>query len=231
MTETQNFISLKDLHIHSSWHSIFEPLLPELEQIVRHLALMQKNNRTVFPVWSKIFKAFELTSLNSCRVVLLGQDPYPQPQVATGLAFANRKTTPLHKISPSLKVLLEAVEADTGPLEGIQEKLELTQWASQGVLLLNSSLTVEVRKPGSHVVLWKPFFNKLLQLLDTEDSSLLFVALGKQAADYARELKNTDVLFVKHPATDAYNGTEEFKKAKLFSKINGYLTQPIQWSA
>ena len=127
-----------------------------------------KSGRPFCPDKDDIFKAFSYCSPGDCKVVFLSQDPYPQKDVATGILFANKLETLPEQLSPSLKIIKNSLFEDLH----ISEKdsnfdPSLISWAKQGILMINSALTVEMNKIGSHVMIWRPFISKLLRNLST----------------------------------------------------------------
>lgn len=177
--------------------------------------------KSIMPEYKDIFKAFTLTSLNNLRVIFIGQDPYPQKDVATGLLFGNN-CVPL---SPSLEVIKEAAINYEIPHEPYDFDITLESWAKQGILLLNSALTVEVNKVGSHTMLWRPFIASLLKNLSTFNPGIMYVLFGNQAQTFEPYInKNNTILKVQHPAYYARTKTkmpyEVFTKIKQFIKNN-----------
>lgn len=126
-----------------------------------------------------IFRAFQLCPLKDCRVIMLGQDPYPQKGVATGVLFGNSKETPEELLSPSLQIIKECAinyEIPHGPIE-FDNTLET--WAKQGILMINTALTCEVNAIGSHVARWYPFMSKLIRNISSYDNGLCFCVVWK----------------------------------------------------
>lgn len=182
-----------------------------------------------FPAWTEIFRAFHLTPKNSIKVVILGQDPYPNYNQADGLAFSVSKT---NFLPGSLKNILKEVKNNYNyaqPLSG-----DLTTWAKQGVFLLNQILTVEKKKPLAHKNIgWEIFTTNVLKILNKEHSNLVFVFLGKQAQLQISLIdKNKHcILATSHPSPlGAHWG---FLGSKIFLKINNFLLnqqkKPILW--
>ena len=136
--------------------------LKELRKVVNSVNYLYQN-RLVVPDYSDIFKAFTLCSEHDCKVIFLGQDPYPQKGVATGVLFGNRKDT--KELSPSLEIIREACINYEVPHRPIRFDVTLESWAKQGILMLNSALTCEMNRVGSHTMVWRPFISKLLDNL------------------------------------------------------------------
>lgn len=153
-----------------------------------------------------VFKAFRACPFDACKVVIIGQDPYPQHEVATGIAFANDILAD-RPMSPSLKVMRDSVLslADSEEMPIFDPSLE--KWAAQGILLLNSALTVATDKPGSHAEGWKPFLSSLVEQLSQARPELFWILFGKQAWEFKDFIQNsgTNVITEYHPAYFARN--------------------------
>jgi uracil-DNA glycosylase len=182
-----------------------------------------------FPPKEKIFEAFALCPPKEVRVVILGQDPYHGAGEAHGLAFSVRQGI---KTPPSLRNIFKELESEYGI--DLTRSTDLTSWAEQGVFLLNSVLTVEKDKAGSHSKWgWEEFTNATIEFISKENAHVVFVLWG----DYARKKKNLidlskhTVIESAHPSPlSSYRG---FFGSKPFSKINAQLKEwgevEIQW--
>ena len=190
-----------------------------LNKILNFL-LVEYSKRSILPEMNNIFKAFKLCKLQDLKVIMLGQDPYPQKGIATGILFGNRKDTPEEQLSPSLKVIRDAAVNLEIPHYCINFDVTLESWAKQGVLMLNSALTVEEGKIGSHIMLWRPFIATLLKNLSEYYTDLVYVLFGKQAqtfTPYITKGYNT-IINIEHPAYYARIGKD--MSSKLFYEIN-----------
>tara|TARA_R110002049_G_scaffold122342_4_gene277182 strand:- start:570 stop:1232 length:663 start_codon:yes stop_codon:yes gene_type:complete len=183
---------------------------------------------TVFPKEELIFYALNQFNFNETRVVILGQDPYHGENQAHGLAFSVLKETP---IPPSLKNIFKEIESDLGI---VNTSGDLTPWAKQGVLLLNTTLTVEEGKPLSHQKQgWELFTDKIIKLISDELENVIFILWGAKAiskTDLINQNKHF-VLTAPHPSPlSVYRG---FYGCKHFSKTNEILKSikktPINW--
>ena len=185
---------------------------------------------TIFPKGADIFNAFNHTPFSKVKVVILGQDPYHGDGQAHGLSFSVKKGI---KVPPSLKNMYKELETD---IDGFKtpDHGELTQWADQGVLLLNATLTVRAHEPGSHQGRgWEAFTDQAISQLSAQKTGLVFLLWGKYAQNKSiliDEKKHT-VLKSAHPSPfSAYNG---FFDSKPFSKTNAVLTgrgeEPVNW--
>ena len=207
-TLPKNWVSaLKKQSLSQSFETPLSKVLDEL-----------KNDKKIAPDINDIFKAFELCSFRSTKVVIFGQDPYFQKGYANGLAFS---VSASHTIPASLMNIFKEIKSDIGSLENKNGCLK--NWASQGVLLLNSSLTVELLKPGSHANIgWHDFICDIVQIL-SKKKNIVFMLWGNHAKNFKNfidEDKNL-ILTSAHPSPlSAYRG---FFGNRHFSKCNEYL--------
>lgn len=181
----------------------------ELSSLVSKLNTLYKE-KAVFPEYKDVFKAFHVTPFSKLTTVFLGQDPYPQKGRATGLAFANPKFTPEKDQSQSLKILKDAVINHSVPHKSINFDASLEQWASQGILLLNSALTVEENEIGSHASLWRDFMEGLLKNLSDYTLGVSYVLFGSQAQSFIPFINSTRNLVLQehHPSWYAREGIQ-----------------------
>jgi uracil-DNA glycosylase len=216
--------------IHESWRNILQdeflqPYITDLKQFL----VTEKAYNTVYPSGNLIFAAFDHTPFDRVKVVILGQDPYHGPGQAHGLCFSVPAGT---RIPPSLANIFKEIRSDLGlpePTTG-----DLTPWARQGVLLLNTTLTVRAHSPASHQGKgWERFTDAVIRKLSAERAQLVFLLWGNPAQQ-KRNLIDTSrhlVLQAPHPSPlSAYRG---FFGCHHFSATNHYLTSkgitPIQW--
>ena len=175
---------------------------------------------TVFPEKKNIFKAFSLTKLDNLKVVILGQDPYHGFGQAQGLAFS----TPANiKNPPSMQNILKEIQSDLGK-KSICEDGDLTPWAKQGVLLLNTILTVEEAKPKSHHNLgWEVFTDNIIKYISDNCEDTIFILWGSPAISKTKliDRKKHHILTAPHPSPlSSYRG---FFGCKHFSQTNNIL--------
>lgn len=200
----------------------------ELNNII--LKLQRMRNYT--PSMSNIFKAFELCRYNDMKVIFLGQDPYPQKDVATGILFGNSKETKEEDLSPSLKIVRDAAVDLHVPHNSIIFDQTLESWAKQGILMINSALTVEINKVGSHTMLWRSFIASLLKNISSINTGIIYVLFGRQAQTFKPYIgKFNDVLEIEHPAYFARINKE--MPSGIFYKVNQLLKNKynttIEW--
>lgn len=191
------------------------------------------NPNTLCPALPNVFRAFKLCPYNKCRVVFIGQDLYPQKGVATGVLFGNSKDTPEDKLSSSLQVVKESAINYEIPHNPLVFDNTLESWAKQGILMINSALTCEVNRVGSHVNEWRPFVSKLLKNLSTRETGIIYVLFGRQAQTlkpYIDERYN-DIIEIEHPTFFAR--TNQIMPYSVFEKINNLLyfkyREKIEW--
>lgn len=177
---------------------------PEAMKIMGWLKTVNPN--TLCPALPNVFRAFKLCSLKDCRVVMIGMDPYPDKFMgkprATGILFGNNKDVPEDKLSPSLQVVKESAINFEIPHNIITFDQTLESWAKQGILMINSALTCELNKVGSHVNQWGPFVSKLLKNLSERETGIVYILFGRQAQTlkpYINE-KYNDIIEIEHPA-------------------------------
>lgn len=204
-----------------------QPYFTQLTEFIKH---EKAAGKTIYPLGSQIFNAFEFTPFNEVKVVIIGQDPYHGAGQAHGLCFSVNKNV---AVPPSLKNIYKELQTDiegySAPNHG-----DLSHWAKQGVLLLNATLTVEKDKAGSHQGKgWEQFTDAVIKQLSTQKEKLVFILWGKFAQSKATLIDTQKhlVLMAAHPSPfSAYNG---FFGCKHFSKTNAYLIAnnltPISW--
>jgi uracil-DNA glycosylase len=178
------------------------------------------NPNSLCPSIRNVFKAFELCKYKDCNAVFIGQDPYPQKGVATGILFGNNRDIPESKLSPSLEVIKEAAINYEIPHNCIIFDQTLESWAKQGILMINSALTCELNNIGSHVMVWRPFMTKFIKTMSEINPGIIYVLFGKQAQTFKPYInsKINHIIEVEHPAYFARNNIKMPKD--LFSKIS-----------
>ena len=186
---------------------------------------------TVYPPSTDIFNAFAFTPLENVKVVILGQDPYHEPGQANGLCFSVHKGI---RIPPSLVNIYKEMNADLGcaiPANG-----DLTGWARQGVLLLNTVLTVRAHAANSHRGIgWEEFTDAAIKVLAEQDRPLVFILWGTPARRKKALIHNPKHLIIESPHPSPLSASGGFFGSRPFSRTNEYLTScgltPIDWAA
>ncbi len=184
--------------------------------------------KTIFPPKEKVFNALNLVPTDKVKVVIIGQDPYHTFGQADGLAFSCHNGTP----QPSLRNIFKEITDDLG--YSMSASTDLTPWAKQGVMLLNTSLTVIEHLPASHSnQLWHTFTTEIVKILNELNQPIVFMLWGNHAKSFLPLLNNSNHLILQsaHPSPfSAYNG---FFGCKHFSKCNNFLMEhgltPIEW--
>lgn len=204
----------------------------DLELILQTLLKEAQDSKRFTPPVKYIFKSLEKCPFDKIRVVIIGQDPYPQINTADGLAFS---CSVQNKPEASLKFIMEAIKK-TVPLEQQDSNIsyDLTRWADQGVLLLNTAFTTTIGKPGTHQLLWKNTFVTILDSIIWNKQDIIYIFLGKHAQAYADLVPDNHLkLFASHPASAGYTGQKEWDSNNVFKTANDYLIKqkqpPILW--
>jgi uracil-DNA glycosylase len=204
----------------------------ELISIMQNLRGLYATKK-ICPEQCDIFKAFRLCPYNSLKAVFVGQDPYPQKGVATGILFGNRAEVEESELSPSLNIVKEAAINFVVPHYCITFDQTLESWARQGILMINSALTVEMNKVGSHTMMWRPFISKLLRNISENNLAGVYVLFGKQAQTFKPYInsKSNFIIEVEHPAYFARNGTKMPHQlfADVSNKVKEIYGVPIDW--
>ena len=186
---------------------------------------------TVYPPSTDIFNAFAFTPLENVKVVILGQDPYHEPGQANGLCFSVHKGI---RIPPSLVNIYKEMSSDLGC--PAPENGDLTGWARQGVLLLNTVLTVRAHAANSHRGIgWEEFTDAAIKVLADQDRPLVFILWGTPARRKKALIHNPKHLIIESPHPSPLSASGGFFGSRPFSKTNDYLVRcgltPIDWAA
>ena len=213
---------------HETWKSFinFETKKPYFKKIKDHLISDNAEGKIVLPEPKNFFRAFDLCELNKVKVVIIGQDPYHTPGVPNGLAFSVNKN---QKLPPSLINIFREIESDLGVKNYIGD---LSAWSRQGVLLLNTCLSVCAGLPASHSNIgWENFTNAAIEEIQKKEN-IIFLLWGKHAQQKKAFIQEDNfILEAAHPSPlSANNG---FFGCNHFSKTNNLLTSlgsdPIDW--
>ena len=186
-------------------------------------------SRQIFPPKDQIFSAFLLTPYKDVKVVILGQDPYHNDHQAHGLCFSVQKGV---EIPPSLVNIYQELHDDLGCY--IPNNGYLVKWAEQGVLMLNTVLTVRAHQANSHRMLgWETFTDRVIELVDAKEEPVVYLLWGTPAQKKAEMLHNPNHLVLKAPHPSPLSAYRGFFGCKHFSKTNEFLKahglEPIDW--
>ena len=220
-----------EVKIEPSWKKVLQKEFDEkyFEDLVKFVK-SEYQKSTVYPPAKFIFNAFELTPFDKVKVVILGQDPYHEVNQANGLAFSVNDGV---VIPPSLVNIYKEIVSDLGQ-KTINKNGNLENWAKQGVLMLNATLTVQSHMAGSHQNKgWERFTDAVIKILSEQKENLVFILWGGYAQKKGSVIDESKHLVIKsaHPSPlSAYNG---FFGSKPFSQTNAYLIfndkEPINW--
>ena len=205
----------------SGWDKMLSPFVNGLEfdYIINKLVECVNAGKRFTPKFKDIFNAFVECPYDDLKVIIIGQDPYPQLGVADGIAFSCSNKG---KAEKSLQYILKQTigdYTDTGRVIYTPEECDLRRWANQGVLLLNTAFTVEINSIGSHYNLWKPFTQYLFENINRHHKNIPTVLMGKKAEAWQLLLNNQKIYKVAHPASAAYRGGE-WNCNDVFNKVN-----------
>lgn len=203
----------------SGWDRFFKSFIfsSEFDLVLNQLYDQTKIDKRFTPPLKQVFRAFEECPYDELKVVIIGQDPYPQLGIADGISFSCGNT---HKLQASLKFIFEEIERTVYQGFPTGQDPDLKRWSNQGILMLNTALTVEVGKIGSHYDIWKPFTAYLLDTLNNYNPGLVYVYMGKKAEEWSTLTNDNNYkFFVKHPASAAYNGSK-WDSMDVFNKIS-----------
>jgi uracil-DNA glycosylase len=202
----------------SGWDRVFKSFIfsSEFDDILKKLYDLSQDDKRFTPPLKQVFRAFEECPYKDLKVIIIGQDPYPQLGVADGIRY-----------------ILQEVNRTVYNGHEVSKDVDLSRWSKQGVLMLNTALTVQVGKIGSHYDIWHPFTSYLLDTLNVNNTGLIYVYMGKKAKEW--DVLTSDYnhkFFVKHPASAAYSGSKWDSNnlfnevSDLTNKLNG---EPIIW--
>lgn len=219
-----------DVQIEPTWKTALatefaEPYFMTLRERVR----LAYQTEPTFPPPQDVFRAFTLTPLPRVSVVILGQDPYHGPGQAHGLAFSVKSGV---AIPPSLQNIYKEIRSDIGTL--VHDTGDLSAWAEQGVLLLNSTLTVRAGNAGAHQGWgWETFTDAVIKTISTEREQVVFLLWGNYAINKRFLIDETKHLVLTAPHPSPLSAHRGFLGCRHFSQTNVYLTKvgksPILW--
>ena len=227
----QEFInSGMDVRIEHGWKSKLQTEFDK-EYFVKMADFIREEYRTgtVYPPGSHIFQAFDLCPFDKVKAVIIGQDPYHGPGQAHGLCFSVKDGI---EFPPSLINIFREIESDLGiPMP---ESGDLTRWATQGVLLLNATLTVRARQAGSHQAKgWEEFTDHAIRVLSHEKKNLVFFLWGAYAQRKGESIDRSDHLVLESVHPSPLSASRGFFGNRHFSRCNEYLLKhgidPVDW--
>jgi len=217
----------------SGWADVLKTFIlsDDFDKILQELLRQSQDGKRFTPMVKYLFRAFEECPYNETKVIILGQDPYPLPNVADGIAFSCSND---NYIQQSLKYIHGEIENTVYPNQEYNRITDLKAWSNQGVLLINTAFTTTVNKVGSHYKIWEPFMSFLLDVIQYDKPDLVYAFLGKKAQEWSISIPETNHKFLRtHPASAAHNKQDYWHSDDLFNKINACLIrqgkEPIIW--
>ncbi|ASW44287.1 uracil-DNA glycosylase [Clostridium isatidis] len=216
--------------LNNDWnHLLKDEFKKEYYKKLRQFLIEEYKTKTVYPEMNDIFNALEFTSYKDTKVLILGQDPYHGPNQSHGLAFSVKKGV---KIPPSLKNIYKELNNDLGCY--IPNNGYLKSWADQGVLLLNTVLTVRAHEPNSHKNKgWEIFTDKIISLLNERTDPVVFILWGNPAIAKTKLITNNRHYIITSVHPSPLSASRGFFGSKPFSKTNHFLRSinktPINW--
>ena len=218
------------VHIGNDWDGLLgDEFNKDYYKRLREFLAEEYKTHVIHPDMYDIFNALKWTSYKDTKVVILGQDPYHEEHQANGLAFSVAKGV---QIPPSLVNIYKEAHDDVGidiPRHG-----DLSAWAHQGVLLLNTVLTVQAHRANSHKEKgWEIFTNHIIEAMNQREKPLVFILWGRQAIDKAKMIDQTKHCVITSPHPSPLSAYRGFFGSKPFSKTNQFLIsqgiEPIDW--
>lgn len=216
--------------LQNDWNELLkDEFEKEYYQTLRSFLKSEYSTKTIYPNMFDIYNALNYTSYNDVKVVILGQDPYHGPNEAHGLCFSVK---PEIKTPPSLVNIYKELRDDLGCY--IPNNGYLTNWAKQGILLLNTVLTVQANNPNSHKNKgWEQFTDKVISLLNKRKDPIVFILWGSPAKTKGSLITNSHHFIIESPHPSPFSAHKGFFGSKPFSKTNKFLTsigkEPINW--
>ena len=222
---------MMEIQIEESWKEVLKDEFEKtyFQHIVTFLKAEKASGKVLYPPGPLIFNSFKQTPFSKIKVVIIGQDPYHNTGQAHGLSFSVPDGIPK---PPSLLNIFKELKNDLG-IE-ISENGNLEKWASQGVLLLNASLTVRQNEPGSHAQIgWLQFTDEVIKKISTEKEGIIFLLWGKFAQEKQSLIDETKHVVLKAAHPSPFSASNGFFGCKHFSKTNEILMKqqknPIDW--
>lgn len=205
-------------------------LSDDFDKILKTLLKEAQAGHRFTPPLKQVFRAFEECPYDKLKVVIIGQDPYPQMGVADGIAFSCSNDG---RVQSSLRYMFKEIE-DTVYPDGYTWDPNLARWSNQGILMINTAFTTEISKVGQHYKLWQPFLAFLFDTLTFQNPGLVYVFMGTKAKEWSESIpENNYKLFTTHPAFAAHTNNEKWDCQNVFNLISDIVwknyKEKIQW--
>ncbi len=204
----------------SGWASVLKSFIysKDFDNIIKELAKQSSEGKRFTPTFKNMFRAFEECPYDKTKVIVVGQDPYPTVNVADGIAFSCKNTP---NLQPSIRYILTAINDTVYDGNATSSEQDLTRWANQGILLLNTALTTTVSKSGQHFKIWQPFTAYLFDWLNWHNSGIVYIYMGKKAEEWRDSVSDNNYkLIVSHPASAAYTKQQKWECNDVFNHTN-----------
>ena len=215
--------------MHNDWDQLFDQEIQKDYLLnLRYFLAKEYKTKNIYPAKENIFAAFKTTSLKDTKVVILGQDPYHGENEANGLSFSVNEGI---KLPPSLKNIYKELYDDLGITKTTGD---LTSWANQGVLLLNSVLTVLKDTPTSHSKIgWQEYTDAIIRKLNEREKTIVFILWGNYARSKKNLITNKRHYIIESPHPSPFSANSGFFGSRPFSKTNEFLKKnnikEIEW--
>lgn len=224
MSKSLNIEEIKDKIVDklkpSGWDRILRSFIysKEFEDIVLALLKQTQDGKRFTPTMKNWFRAFEECPYDELKVVIIGQDPYPGLNHADGIAFSLKDA---ENIQPSLEYMFNAINNTVYNGVNACRDIDLTRWANQGILLLNTALTTNVGKIGQHYIIWRPFMAYVFDWLSWNNPGLVYIYMGKKAEEWSDCVNDNNYkFFITHPASASYNNLKDWDCQNVFNKTS-----------
>ncbi len=217
---TQKYYFKKLMQTFMTWDKLLKHFKakPEYKMLIKNVE-KEYNSSNCFPEFTNIFKALELTTPDNLKVIIIGQDPYHKAGQAMGLSFSIPNG---NKMQPSLRNIFKELKDD---IDIVRHQTDLSDWAKQGVLLLNTSLTVRENEPNTHKDIgWEIYTSEVIKRISSYKRNIVFILWGNHAQEYEKYIQDANNHFViksSHPSP--FSAHKSFLGSKPFSKTNSFL--------
>ena len=213
-------------HMGEEWYELLKPIIETdyFNELGKKVIPGTFDTKIIYPSKENVFKAFKLCPVNNTKVVIIGDEPYYDGN-ATGLAFGNKD---LLKVSTSLTNIFKEIENDIYDGFKLDQDPDLTRWAEQGVLLINTALTVEKDKPGSHKKYWNKFIKEVVSKI-SQTNPCIFMLWGDNAKEYIDCIvrESNIILTSECPTNEKFLGSDRFSSCNEVLEAMGHST--IEW--
>jgi uracil-DNA glycosylase len=210
----------------ASWYRFYRPLLIETDYGSRLVKFLIQKKNVINPGSEFLFAPFKATHFNECKVIMLSNSPYPEKGKSNGLGQGIHSG---QKIPTSLKRIKEELDHEYGYKKEFDTTL--MSWATQGVLMLNESMTTMHNQTSSHLKVWQPFIEyTYTKISQNQYIQVVFVQFGASAWKYSHYARNKFVINAPHPVDDGYQRSGGFIGCDVFKRINSFVQYQIAWN-